>query len=657
MDSQLLTLSKIFTERIFRIPDYQRGYAWTEPQLLDFWSDLLQIDESGNHYTGVITLEAVSKEQWNTWKDDEWIIDSKKYEPLFVVDGQQRLTTSIILIQCIVETLSDDDRLNYTSKLDIQRKFIFDLRDTGVSRSYIFAYETDNPSYEFLKTEIFDEFSSTSKAEETIYTNNLEFSKKFFGSKIAEMKKEEVELLFKKVTQQLLFNIFYISSEVDVCVAFETMNNRGRPLSELELLKNRLIYLSLKIKETEYERDKLRRSINDCWKAIYHNLGRNKLRPLDDDLFLSCHFMLYFTHNEVPEPEAYPLRARRQYLFDYKNSERSYETLLEEIFVTKRVLSIDGAPPSLTLAQIYSYVSALQPAVEKWYQIFNPSTLSEGDALRPWLDKLDRLSRNANLPLRLAVLLSKDSIEDRVEVLRKLEQNSFIATFSRYLGYRTKAEFTKEAMQLYRHEVTAKQVAKLIGDNTALILARKSFSQDVRNEFKTDGFYDWSGIRYFLYEYNLSLQQKSRTKRRKLDWMELNESREDYVTVEHIFPQKARNKYWSERFSSLNPAQRKSCINSLGNLVPLSVAKNSSLSNKSFADKLSGAKDETVGFKFGCYAENEVAAATDWNPRSILERGLKLLGFMEKQWDLDFGSESEKAAMLGLSFIRRHSPR
>jgi uncharacterized protein with ParB-like and HNH nuclease domain len=40
MDTQLLTLSKIFTERLFRIPDYQRGYAWTDKQLRDFWNDI-----------------------------------------------------------------------------------------------------------------------------------------------------------------------------------------------------------------------------------------------------------------------------------------------------------------------------------------------------------------------------------------------------------------------------------------------------------------------------------------------------------------------------------------------------------------------------------------------------------------------------------------
>jgi hypothetical protein len=54
METTLLTLSKIFTERLSRIPDYQRGYAWTEKQLKDFWSDLEQLEIGKNHYVGVL---------------------------------------------------------------------------------------------------------------------------------------------------------------------------------------------------------------------------------------------------------------------------------------------------------------------------------------------------------------------------------------------------------------------------------------------------------------------------------------------------------------------------------------------------------------------------------------------------------------------------
>ena len=151
------------------------------------------------------------------------------------VDGQQRLTTAIILLQVILEYLEEGKKLNYTTAIDIQRKFIFDSKDDGISRSYIFGYEKDNPSYEFLKTHIFCEHSSSSHAQETVYTHNLEHAKDFFSKCVSNLTHDDLEILYKKVTQQLLFNIFTISEEIDVCVAFETMNNRGKKLSNLEL--------------------------------------------------------------------------------------------------------------------------------------------------------------------------------------------------------------------------------------------------------------------------------------------------------------------------------------------------------------------------------------------------------------------------------------
>ncbi len=44
MKTQLMSISKIFTERLLRIPDYQRGFAWTEKELRDFWNDLTQLE-------------------------------------------------------------------------------------------------------------------------------------------------------------------------------------------------------------------------------------------------------------------------------------------------------------------------------------------------------------------------------------------------------------------------------------------------------------------------------------------------------------------------------------------------------------------------------------------------------------------------------------
>lgn len=152
MHTELYSLSKIFTENLFRIPDYQRGYSWTKRQLKDFWTDLVLLEPNRDHYTGVLTLEEVTPQDSQKWVDDLWIIDSKRYRPFYVVDGQQRLTTSLILLQALLEQLKHGELLNYSSVDDIRKKYIFESKDKGVSRSYIFGYEKDNPSYEFLKT-------------------------------------------------------------------------------------------------------------------------------------------------------------------------------------------------------------------------------------------------------------------------------------------------------------------------------------------------------------------------------------------------------------------------------------------------------------------------------------------------------------------------
>ena len=97
-----------------------------------------------------------------------------------------------------------------------------------------------------------------------------------------------------------MFNLHEIDDDYDVFVAFETMNNRGKKLTNLELLKNRLIYLTTLYDDEVFdEKDKsaLRKKINDAWKEVYYQLGRNKSVPLSDDDFLRAHWIIYFRYS------------------------------------------------------------------------------------------------------------------------------------------------------------------------------------------------------------------------------------------------------------------------------------------------------------------------------------------------------------------------
>jgi len=652
MDNQLLTLSKIFTERLFRIPDYQRGYAWTEKQLKDFWNDIQQLEPTHNHYTGVLTLESVPSEIYCNWDDDVWIIEAKSYQPYFIVDGQQRLTTAIILIQTILEQVKDGEKLNFTDRADIQRRFIFDSKDDGISRSYVFGYERDNPSYEFLKTKIFCERSSSTSTQETLYTQNLARAKQFFTDRLVDLSKSEIEVLFKKATQHLLFNIFTITDDVDVCVAFETMNNRGKPLSYLELLKNRLIYLSLKFNAPDFERKKLRGTINDCWKAIYHNLGRNKEQPLDDDRFLLTHYVIYFGNSIVDETATDEhMRYRRLYRADYASD------LLENRFVPRNVTS--DAPPEkrITLSDVYQYVSSLQEAVETWFKMWNPFESDFPPDIQTWLDKINRLNMPSFQPLVLVFLQLEQSESNRLAFLKAIERQSFVMSLiNRRYGlsflYDINPDSLQLAIDLRAGKLSSEKVTKHITDITSGVVKNNSFIRDVATRFRSEGFYQWDGIRYFLFEYNLDLQNKAKTDRPKIFWPEFSEQKKDYVSIEHIFPRQARHEYWTSRFNKLTQKQKVTLRDSLGNLLPLSRPKNSSLSNKPFPYKVDGKHESTIGYRFGCYAENEVAKELEWTPEAILKRGLKMLAYMERRWNIEIGDENQKKAMLGLDFMK-----
>ena len=78
------------------------------------------------------------------------------------------------------------------------------------------------------------------------------------------------------------------------------MNNRGKKLSNLEILKNRLIYLSTIYDDSvldKYSKNQLRKNINDAWKEVYYQLGRNKEFPLNDDVYLKNHWTLFFKYS------------------------------------------------------------------------------------------------------------------------------------------------------------------------------------------------------------------------------------------------------------------------------------------------------------------------------------------------------------------------
>ncbi|WP_199103725.1 DUF262 domain-containing protein [Aquitalea sp. ASV11] len=653
MKSNLYTLSKVFTDRIFRIPDYQRGYAWKDREIQDFWNDIINLHDERFHYAGVITLEEVPLDIYKHWADDSWIIRSKSYEPYFVVDGQQRLTTSIILLQSIIDTLADDESINYTPKNKIIDRFIFESRDGGISHSFLFGYSDDLHSYEFLKSKIFAVYGKQlSEKEETVYTANLENAKRFFSEKLKKLSKDEISKIYIKLTQKLLFNIYVISDDIDVCMSFETMNNRGRPLSKLELLKNRLIYLTTKMfDENKDDIAKVRRTVNENWKMIYHQLGRNKSQPLNDDDFLMSHYSIYFHEN---------LKVKRSQGSEFYDHRRilTYEKFLLSDYFIEQKLHCESQSESLSIAKINKYASDIGLASEAWFGIHNPKLWPE--LTQPEVKHLERINRigiGSNAALLLIVFLRVKNTEQRLKILELIENLLFLFSLrmSSYYYYSyANGDYIPSDMEVIakyiNHSIDENGLIQHLSSRIDRIKTDTEFIKDIIQSFKSRGFYGWQGIKYFMYEYEAHLQEKSKQFSPKFSWEDLFDN-DDVKTIEHIYPQNAKKQYWKDNFPKFTPTQRESLRNSLGNLLPMPQGKNSSLSNNDFDSKIDNGNG--LGYKYGSLSEIEVANHKVWNPEAILQRGLSLLSFMEKRWSLKIGTQDQKITMLGLSFLKK----
>ena len=668
--NDLISLSKLFDKRIYRIPDYQRGYAWEESQLNDFWDDLANLTEDRYHYTGMLSLKKLNRKDYAEWKEEKWIIEDKGYEAFHVVDGQQRLTTFIILVNSIIKFAQNNgiEYINGDSIEEIKNRYIIEYKKPQmILKAFKFGYEIDNPSFEYLRYNILQEEKSGSIVE-TFYTLNLEFAKQFFDSKVQQLfddqKEAGLEILFRKLVNRLQFNIHSIEDDFDVFVAFETMNNRGKKLSYLEILKNRLIYLTTiypKEMLSSDAQEQLRRDINNTWKEVYFQLGRNKNKRLNDDEYLKNHWTLYFKYSrnkgddyikfllgQCFNPKAIYGITRK---IDLEESENPFDeeyTPMEEVFD-----ELDGI---LYPSEIKDYIMSLKSVAQYWYYSFNPA---ESDKFTKeeikWIDKLNRIGINYFRTLVVASYLNDEVTTDqRIKLFKTIEKFIFLCfRLARYQASYLSNVAYGYARELMKKERNIESIIDYFEEKfqSNITEATNTFLAKITTSFKNaQGYYSWYDLKYFLFEYELSLAEKTFITKLN-DWSNFTKNEKDRISVEHVYPQTATKYYWRNQFRNYNKDEQFCLANSLGNLLPLSQSVNSALQNDEFEQKKHPNEKRAHGYSNGSNSEIEVSKHSHWTPDSILERGLHLLSFMEKRWNFNF-EEQIKYDLLGLGFMK-----
>lgn len=511
------SLDSLFDKKIFRIPDYQRGYAWQKEQLKDFWEDLINLSDTRSHYTGVLTLKEVAQKEIEESDKEYWLVEDHSYRMYHIVDGQQRLATFIIFMQAFIEFVMSlpenagkaPTDVYITENLSISEvtgKYLFKVKPTGDHfRTYKFGYTEDNPSYEYLRYQIFGETGAGS-VDETFYTLNLKNAKLYFSKQLAALYEQAglsgLQEVYKKLTKRFLINEYIIRDEFDVFMAFETMNNRGKKLSDLELLKNRLIYLTTLYGDDDLdpaEHRSLRENINNAWKEVYYQLGRNETRPLNDDEFLKAHWIMYFKYSRKTgrdyirflldkkfSPQQVHKKVEREVTLEQPEEQKSdlmhdMEDENGEELEESTTVSVAKLRPD----EIKHYVDSLKESSVHWFTSYFPRMAANLPEVEiQVLEKLNRIGMGYFRPLIMTILKNESGHEQRLFIFQRIERFIFLAfRISNARANYCSSEFYNAARELDRKKLT-------LSDINSKLTERLSFMFSADGTLRLDDFYN-----------------------------------------------------------------------------------------------------------------------------------------------------------------------
>ncbi len=204
------TLEKFFAQKKFRIPPYQRDFAWQLENVDDLWDDIKDaLDSRTSHYLGTFVLAKGN-------------VDGA-YN---LVDGQQRLTTITMLLHALIACLPERDKIVASDRY---------LQDRAGQRRLTLQTENDT----FFKD------LTEGKPVTPINGGQRRLQRAFvrIGELVGQLPSEGEDGPLRWTEEIGKLNVleFVEDSEGDAIRIFETVNDRGKPLTTTEKIKSFLI--------------------------------------------------------------------------------------------------------------------------------------------------------------------------------------------------------------------------------------------------------------------------------------------------------------------------------------------------------------------------------------------------------------------------------
>ncbi|MBY5424836.1 DUF262 domain-containing protein [Rhizobium leguminosarum] len=253
-----LKIGGLLNGRLFRIPEYQRAYAWGTRQRADLFADILGVRETGREHF-MATVVALGRERR--------LIGADEFTTVEIVDGQQRITTLVILLKAIEKTLDPADRTEGRIRREIQELLVKDdahslvLLQTNHDSSNVFPAYLRNGDIKADQAETAADVNIVNAATEC---------EAFVGQ--WKLNNPLVELV-AIIRNQLSLIYHEIPDEATVYRVFEVLNSRGLDVKWIDKLKSQLMASLFEYVEHGTRQEAVL-EMQGYWRDIYRILGQ-----------------------------------------------------------------------------------------------------------------------------------------------------------------------------------------------------------------------------------------------------------------------------------------------------------------------------------------------------------------------------------------------
>lgn len=592
------TVADIFSinsDKVYRIPKYQREYTWGINEWDALFNDVIENDY-GYFLGSYICVNS----------------GSLNGTVLEVIDGQQRFSTLSLLLTALYEKLSalegqmeledKTDLSNLRSELANKKQIL-----TAAGRKFDYTQrlilQKQNMNDEDFSYILSEKGVISAKKSRPLNFGNRRIAKayrhfiKLIEDDVEEIKTEnpnadDISALFSiksKFEQAVLVGI-EVDTNKDAYMLFESLNHRGVPLSALDLIKNTLIAQAA----TEAEAD----NSYEIWKQILSNVGQ------DDYAVQERFFRQYYNafREELNAPYKVP---DKKYYLGYLAT----RTTLLDIY-EKMIKSDYGTLLDDLLAKSQKYSLIVNNSDEEY-------------AYTPALQDLERISGAPSYILMLYIMSNQAELG-----LTDDHLNSIIKTLITFFVRRnvTDVPSTRKLTQLFIDIITEAKllqgddVVNVIHDRLQAVAASDElFEEKLRGSI----YYENPEATRFIL---CSIEAQHQTKEIYSDLWARDNSKKYIWTIEHIFPEGENiPDAWVDMIAggdkSLAKQYHSDYVHTLGNLTITGY--NQNLSNMAFEqkrDRKSKDKTKDVGYRNGLYLNQDVANEDTWTIKKITDR-------------------------------------